>query len=329
MKRIRVIELGGTISAEGKHRFDFKDYASGKFCGEDFLQTVPEINELADVTFETFLRVSSTEITPLHWLQLREKVQTYVASDTCDGIVITHGTNTLEETAYFLHLTVATEKPIVLVGAQRPFNVISTDAHLNLYQAVQVAAADESCGKGVLIVLNNTIHSAREATKTNTYRLEAFQSGTYGALGIVDTDGTVQYYRQPTRRHTFASEFAQLNMTELAEIAIVYSYAGATGFLIEQIVASKQYRGIVTAGTGAGLVAPSELAALQKALAAGLFVVRSQRVGHGRVVAIEPYADYSFIHGDDLSPQKARILLMVSLLKYDTVAEIQNIFNTY
>lgn len=321
--------MGGTISAEGLDRLDYIDYTSGIYNGKYFNEAIPELRALADVSFETFLRVSSTRITAEHWIQLREKVQTYLQRDDCDGVVITHGTNTLEETAYFLHLTVATNKPIVLVGAQRPFNVMSTDAHINLYEAIQVAANDQSKGRGVLVVLNNTIHSARDVTKTNTYRLESFQSGPFGALGIIDADRTVQYYRQPSRRHTEHSEFAKLDFTSLANVEIVYSYAGASGFLIEQITNSKKYKGIVTAGTGAGLVSPSELEALLKAQKEGLFVVRSQRVGHGRVVDIKPYHEYDFIHGDDLSPQKARILLMVSLLKYNKASDIQNIFNTY
>lgn len=329
MKKIKVIELGGTISARGENRLDLKDYQSGIFTGDEFLKNIPEIEDIADVSFESFLRVSSTEINAIHWVQLRNKIIHSLEEENFDGILVTQGTNTLEETAYFLHLTVPTEKPIVVIGAQRPFTALSTDAHLNIINGIKVAASDEAYNKGVLVVLNDEISSAREVTKTNTYRLEAFQSGQFGYLGYVDTDNTVQFYREPTRKHTKESEFATLEITELPEVEIVYSYAGATGHLIEHIAESGKFRGIVTAGTGAGLVSPSELEALEKAADAGLKIVRSSRVGNGRVVHIEPYKDYPLISGDNLLPQKARILLMLALLKYDKLEDIQRVFDTY
>lgn len=329
MKKIKVIEMGGTISAHGKDRLDLKDYASGAYTGTDFIKALPEIDQVADVSFESFLRVSSTEVNADHWIQLRNKVTHCLLEENFDGIVITHGTNTLEETAYFLHLTVPSDKPIVCVGAQRPFTALSSDAHLNLLQAIRVANSDDAYNKGVLVVLNDEISSAREVTKTNTYRLETFQSGQFGFLGFVDPDQKVQFYRQPTRKHTIQSEFASLPFTDLKNVEIIYSYAGASGHLIDHIINNGNYSGIVTAGTGAGLISPSEIEALQRATEAGLFVVRSSRVGNGRVVPIDPYKNYDFISGDNLLPQKARILLMLSLLKYKTVEEIQAVFNEY
>src|SRR5699024_5635500 len=329
VKRIKVIEMGGTISADGVDRLDLKDYESGIYTGEDYIKAIPELNEIADVSFESFLKVSSTKINAAHWVQLRNKATKCLCEEEYDGIVITHGTNTLEESAYFLHLTVPSEKPIVFVGAQRPFTALSTDAHLNLLQAVRVAASDEARGRGVLVLLNDEISSARDVTKTNTYRLEAFQSGQFGYLGYADTDKQIHFYRQPTRKHTIHSEFSNLEMTHLKNVEIVYSYAGATGHVIDHIANSGNYSGIVTAGTGAGLMSPGELEALQKATEKGLFVVRSSRVGNGRVVPIKPYEKYDFISGDNLLPQKARILLMLSLLKYNKTDEIQKVFNEY
>src|SRR5690625_922649 len=186
-------------------------------------------------TFESFLIVSKTSLKSEHWLKLREKVMSYLIDSDIDGIVITHGTNTLEETAYFLHLTVPTNKPIVFVGAQRPFTALSSDAHLNLIQAVSVAVNDASYNKGVLVVLNDEISSAREVTKTNTYRLEAFQSGQLGFLGFIDPDQQVHFYRQPTKKHTVHSEFATTSLSELPNVEIVYSYAGSTGHIIQHI----------------------------------------------------------------------------------------------
>src|SRR5699024_2915725 len=228
---------------------------------------------------------------------------------------ITHGTNTLEETAYFLHLTVPSPKPIVLVGSQRPFTQLSSDAHMNIVQAVQVAAADEAHGLGVLVVLNNQISSARDVTKTNTYHLHTFQNGDAGFLGYIDADGSVQFYRKPVKKHTIHSAFANEDLSNLPEVAITYSHAGADEHLIDAIIASEKYAGIITAGTGAGLIAPLEIDALKRAVVKGITVVRSSRVGNGRVVPITPYKGSGFLVADNLLPQKARILLMLALEK--------------
>src|SRR5690625_619087 len=329
MKRIYVIEMGGTISAHGKDRLDLKDYTSGKYKGGDFLQSIPELETIASITFDPFLHISSTKVASEDWIRLRKKVIEALEEKHYDGVVITHGTNTLEETAYFLHLTVPSKKPIVLVGAQRPFTALSTDAHLNLVNAVRVATSDEAIGRGVLVVLNDEISCAREVTKSNTYRLETFQSGQLGFLGYIDVDHKVHFYREPTRTHTHKSEFASLTIDALPDVEITYSYAGATGHLIEHIANSGQYKGIVTAGTGAGLCSPAEVEAMREAVKRGIVIVRSSRVGNGRVVSILPYEEDSFISGDNLLPQKARILLMVALLKYSDRSELQHVFDTY
>lgn len=329
MKKIKVIELGGTISAVGTDRLDLKDYTSGKFTGETFTDDMPEIATIADVTFESFLRVSSTAVRTEHWIQLREKVIADLVDGNYDGLVITHGTNTLEETAYFLHLTIPTTKPIVLVGAQRPYTALSTDAHYNLLQAIRIATSEAAHGFGVLVALNDEISSAREATKTNTYRLEAFQSGQLGFLGYVDPDKKVHLYRKPTKKHTIDSEFATMDFDSLAEVEIIYSYAGASGHTIDAVAQHDAYKGIITAGTGAGLISPDELAALERATEDGLVVVRSSRVGNGRVMEVAPYVNYPFITADNLLPQKARILLMLALEKYGSQGPLQRIFEEY
>src|SRR5690625_338067 len=329
MKKIKVIELGGTISGKGTDRLDFKDYKSGVFTGEDFLHSIPELANIANVTFESFLSVSSTSLKSEHWLKLREKVMSYLIDSNIDGVVITHGTNTLEETAYFLHLTVPSDKPIVFVGAQRPFTALGTDTHINLIQAVRLAASDEAYRKGVLTVLNDEISCAREVTKTNTYRLETFQSGQLGYLGFIDPDKKVHFYRQSTKKHTTSSVFSRENFSELPEVEIVYSYAGATGHLIEHIVSAGHYSGIVVAGTGAGLASPEELTALERATDSGLYVVRSSRVGNGRVMDIKQYETYEFISADNLLPQKARILLMLCLQFGLSREDTQEAFHTY
>src|SRR5690625_837159 len=288
MKHIHIIEMGGTISAKGVDALDYKDYTSGYFDGEDYIKQIPSLADLAYVTFTPFSQISSTKITTSHWVELRELILHTLENSDVDGFVITHGTSTLEETAYFLHVTLPTNKPIVFVGAQRPFTAISTDAPLNLLNAVRVAAADESMGKGVLVVLNDQICSARDATKGDTYRVHSFHSHDHGILGIIDVDQQVHYYRAPTRKHTAQSVFSQLPIHQLANVEILYSYAGSTGYLVDAIVA-QNYEGIVLAGTGAGLLTPGELTKLTDATDRGLFVVRSSRVGSGRVVPLQQY----------------------------------------
>src|SRR5690625_14865 len=330
MKKIKLIAMGGTISAWGNSRTDLKDYRSGILTGSDFLQPIPELHQIADLTIEQFDNVSSTEINTTHWIQLRNRIQVLLTEDEYDGIVITQGTNTLEETAYYMHLTVPSEKPIVLAGSQRPFSALSSDAPLNLIHAIRVAVADESHGKGVLVIANDEINGAREVTKTDTYRLETFQSGKNGFLGFVDPDNTIQYYRAPTRKHTLHSIFSNLDLENpLPNIEIVYSYAGATGELIEHIARCGKYQGLIIAGTGAGRFSKAEENALIKAKEAGLHIVRSSRVGSGRVLDIDHYKELQAISGDNLLPQKARILLMLSLLVHNQVEDIQTIFNHY
>lgn len=206
---------------------------------------------MADITVEQLEKFSSCEMTPRHWQLLQEKTEFYLNDQQFDGVVITHGTNTIEETAYYLNLTVRSEKPVVLVGSQKPPTALGTDAHSNLLNAVRVATHSSSKGKGVLVVLNDEINAAREVTKTNTYRLEAFQSGQLGFLGYVDVDSNVVYYREPVKKHTLKSPFAGIRLSSFPNVGIIYSYAGADGDFIRTIIDQKIFEGIVIAGTGA------------------------------------------------------------------------------
>lgn len=329
MKKVKVFELGGTISAKGHNRLDYKDYQSGVYDGAAFLDDIPELKSIAEVTFETFARLSSTAIRPNHWLALREKIIHALEIENMDGIVVTHGTNTLEETAYFLHLTLPTNKPIIMTGAQRPYTAFSTDGPNNLIQSIRAAVSEAAQAKGVIVLLNDELNSARDVTKTNTYRLEAFQSGQLGFLGYVDVDGETVFYRTPYKKHTAASIFSTIHDERLPTVEIVYSYAGATPDYIDWITAAQKTKGIVVAGTGAGLVSPQEQRALEAAAASGLAIVRSSRVGNGRVLPVELYENNSFIAADNLNPQKARILLMLSLLRTTNSIEIQHYFQEY
>lgn len=321
--------MGGTISAQGTSRVDLKDYVSGQLTGDDFLQHIPELHSIANIDVKQIDKVSSTAINEQHWGTLQREITQALTDEAYDGVVITHGTNTLEETAYFLHVTVPTQKPIVMVGAQRPFTAMSSDAQMNLFHAFRVAVHPDAYGKGVVVVANDEISCAREVTKTNTYRLETFQSGQFGYLGFIDPDDTVQFYRTPTRIHTYQSKFAHKSYDNMPRVGIIYSYAGATGDLIQLATESNLYDGIVMAGTGAGRCSPHEDEALAEAANKGVVIVRSSRVGNGRVVGIDHFNQYPVVCADNLQPQKARILLMLAMTTTNNITDIQTIFDTY
>ena len=244
------------------------------------------------------------------------------------GVVVTHGTNTLEETAYFLNLTVKHDRPVVVVGSMRPASAISADGPLNLLNAVRTAASKEAVGKGALVVLNDEVNAARDVTKTNTYRVETFRSNELGLLGYVDAD-KVALYRTPMRRHTAQSEFDVRGLTRLPEVDILYSYVEPSTATIGALAAGGA-QGIVVAGTGAGGLSTREREAFKPLLsgpaASRPIVVRSNRTGNGRVLPQAETDALGMVPGDNLSPQKARILLMLALTKTRDLAEIRRMF---
>jgi L-asparaginase len=327
-----VLSTGGTISGKGTSSTSLTEYSSGAFLGEDLVAAVPEIKQVAEVRAEQIVNVRSSDLTLDNWLTLAQRIDQILSSDSdVAGVVVTHGTNTMEETAYFLNLTVRHDRPVVLVGAQRPSTAVSADGPLNLLNAVRVAISPEARGKGVLIVMNDEINAARDVTKTSTYRVETFRSLDLGFLGYVDGD-RVAVYRTPTKRHTVASEFDVRNIGKLPTVDIVYSYVEPSGVMIEALIAGG-VDGIVFAGTGAGLISSFEKKALRSVLArppeARPVFVRSSRVGSGRVVAREEYDAMGMIAADNLNPQKARILLMLALTKTRDLDEIRRMFAEY
>ncbi len=328
MKRIKVIATGGTISAHHDDRLDVRNYVSGHYSGEDIIASLPELRRFAEVDVEQLSNFSSTVIDDRHWVLLKERVTAILEEEGYDGVVITHGTNTLEETAYFLHLTVPSEKPVVVTGAQRPFSGLSTDVSMNILNAIQVAASSEASSCGVLVVLNNEVWSARDVSKTSTYRLQTFQSMNTGSLGTVDPDHHVRLLHRPVRKHTVQSMWANESFDALPRVDIVYSYAGADGVMIDALVAAGA-KGIVIAGTGAGRCSPLEEEAIERAVEAGVVVAMSSRVGSGVVIPIDTYAHIPFVTTDTLSPQKARILLKLALRQTQDVATIQTYFEQY
>ena len=327
-----VLATGGTISGGGPSSTSLTQYRSGTFSGEQLVAAVPDLDRHATVRVEQVVNIGSPNITFDDWLTLARRTDEIFRGDPdVAGVVITHGTNTLEETAYFLNLTVRHDRPVVLVGAQRPATAISTDGPLNLLNAVRTAASPEARGKGVLVVMNDEINAARDVTKTSTYRVETFRSRDLGFLGYVDGD-RVAFYRAPTKRHTADSEFDLAGVTGFPTVDIVYSYVEPNPVLIETLIEAG-VDGIVLAGTGAGLVSRVERAALDRVAALPEterpVIVRSNRTGSGRVVPLPAYEARGMIAGDTLNPQKARILLMLALTQTRDLDEIRRIFRQY
>lgn len=328
--RVALIFTGGTIDSVGTDRLDLAWYIeAGKRLNEgELVAAVPELAGIAQVEEIPFRRLPSQSIKDQDLFDLIALIHRLFDEDRADGVVITHGTNTLEETAYFLHLTVKRDRPVVVVGSMRPASAISADGYLNLLNAVRVAASPAAAGKGVVTVLNDTIHSARDVTKTATYRVDTFQGRDLGPLGYADNDGRVLFYHQPVRPHTTATEFDVTGLTALPRVDVVVSYLGADGVMINAAVGAGA-KGIVSAGTGAGRPTPAEDAALDKAAAAGVVVVQGTRVGSGRTVQSPGLKKKGWAGADNLQPWKARILLALGLTRTSDVSEIQRMFDTY
>ncbi len=327
-----VLATGGTISGGGASPTSLTEYRAGAFSGEELVAAVPDLARHASIRVEQVANVGSPDITFDDWLTLARRIDEIFSSEPdAAGVVITHGTNTLEETAYFLNLTVRHDRPVVLVGAQRPATAISADGPLNLLNAVRTAASPEARGKGVLVVMNDQVNAARDVTKTSTYRLETFSSRDLGLLGYVDGD-RVSFYRAPTKRHTTDSEFDLAGVTTFPQVDIVYSYVAANPVLIETLI-DDGVDGIVVAGTGAGGMSRPERTALERVaeLPAGSrpIIVRSNRVGSGRVLPRTSDDGPEMVAGDTLNPQKARILLMLALTRTRDLDEIRRIFREY
>ena len=329
--RVYLIGTGGSISFVGRERTDYINYSydNKHLTIQELLDRVPEVNEWAEVRAEQFLNVGSTEVGPSHWLALAKRINTIFREDPeAAGVAITHGTATLEETAYFLNLTVKGRNPVVVTGAMRPPTGMGTDTDVNLMDCIRVAAAPQSAGRGVLTVLNNEIQAARDVTKTDSYRLETFRSNQLGLLGYADSDGEVVFYRTTTKAHTQDTEFDLEDVAELPRVDIAFSYAGADGLLVDAL-AGAGVPGIVAAGLGSGGSPPAFMAALRKAMERGVKVVIATQVGNGRVMRTRRFDEAGYIAADNLSPKKARILLMLALTRTSQSEEIQRMMLTY
>jgi L-asparaginase len=329
LPRIAIIGTGGTISSLGSSSLDVLDYPDfgQKLSCEALLDRFPETRLVAETVPVTFRQVGSTAIGPADWLELRALIHKIAREDPAiAGFVIPHGTATLEETAFFLNLTLGVSQPVVLVGAQRPASALGTDAGTNLVNALQVAGCPEARGTGVLVVMNNEIHPARDVVKTSTYRVQTFRSLDYGPLGHVDGDGP-HFYRAPLQAHMPDTPFASHEIAALPRVDIIYSYAGADGDLVTAAVKAGA-RGLVSAGFAPGTPSPAQQEAFLDAAKSGIVVVQCSRAT-GRVAPRRRLRETGIVAGEDFSPQKARILLALMLLETSDVAAIQQAFQSY
>lgn len=330
LPKVAFIGTGGTIASLGRGPLDIYDYgaAGNVMHAAEILARWPDTALVADVMPVRYRNIPSTAIDFADWKALALKCRELVEDrPDLDGIVIGHGTATLEETAYFLHLTVKVPVPVVVVGAQRPSSGLSSDAGMNLVNAIRTAASPAARGMGVMVVLNDEIHCAREVTKTATARMQTFRAPDFGALGHADGDA-IAFYRRPIRRHTPDTEFEVATLNALPRVDIAYAYAGGDGVAVRAFVAAGA-RGIVSAGFAPGFTAPAEAEALKEAREAGVVVVQCTRAGSGRVPPTTRLKQSRFLLADNLNPQKARILLALALTATDDPAEIARIFATY
>ena len=327
---VMILGTGGTIAGTGASTTATVGYQSGTVGVQRVIEAVPELKKVANVKGEQVFQIASENINNDYWLKLAKRVNELLAQNDVDGIVITHGTDTLEETAYFLNLVVKSKKPVVIVGAMRPTTAMSADGPINLYNAVILAGSPDAVGKGVLVVLNDQISGARDVTKTNTANTDTFRNWEFGFMGYMQ-DNAPHFYRVSTRKHTADTEFDVSKLDALPQVDIVYGYANMNRIAVDAFVAAGA-KAIVHAGVGDGSLArPAVEPALIEARKKGVIIVRSSRVGNGIVARNGEAKDdeMDYVVSDTLNPQKARILVMLALTKTNNTKEIQRMFYTY
>jgi glutamin-(asparagin-)ase len=328
LPNVVILATGGTIAGAGASAVNSATYAAAKVGVDKLIAGLPELAKIANVRGEQVFQVASESMTNDNLLTLAKRVSALSKQADVDGIVITHGTDTLEETAYFLTLTVHTSKPIVVVGSMRPGTALSADGALNLYDAVSVAGSKDAAGKGVLVTMADNIDSGRDVSKNVNIKTSAFSSQ-WGPLGMV-VEGRNYWFRAPVKRHTTASEFNIDSIDALPPVEIALGYEGVSPIAVDAY-AKAGVKAIVHAGTGNGSVAARVVPNLQKARADGVIVIRASRVADGFVLrnAEQPDDKYDWVVAHDLRPQKARILAMLALTKTSDTKELQRIFWEY
>ena len=328
LPNVMVLATGGTIA--GAAASDVQaGYTSGQLGVDQLIAAVPQAKKIAMLKGEQISNIGSQDMNDEVWLKLAKRVNELAAMSNVKGVVITHGTDTIEETSYFLNLVAKTDKPIVLTGSMRPATALSADGPLNFFNAVAVAASPESVGRGVLVVLNDWVHGAASLTKTSTTAVQTFMSPLSGLVGTVNY-GKIEYNRGPVGRHTSKSEFSLNGVTALPRVDIIMAHENMDGALIDAAVASGA-KGIVIAGVGNGNLTQSALNALAAQAKKGIVCVRASRVAVGRVDRNVEVDDnkLGLVASQDKNPQKARVLLRLALLQQRTPADVQRIFEEY
>lgn len=323
---VRVVAMGGTIAGAAASSTDSTGYSAATTPIAAIVAAVPELDSVARVSSEQFAQIDSSNLTDELLLGLAKRVEAILSDDDVDAVVVTHGTDTLEETAYFLHLTVRSRKSIVVVGSMRPATALSADGPRNLYSAVAVAASPLAQAQGVLVVMNDEIHTARDVTKSSSLRVHAFESP-YGALGAV-VDGRVILSRSVSRPHTFATEFSLDRIDSLPSAAIVVAHSGIDDAIVRAL---RGYEIVVVAGYGNGTVPSRLVDSLAELDDAGALIVRATRTGSGHVTLVGASGEFvnRWVAVDDQNPQRARILASVGLAHSRNRDDIQRYFHTY
>jgi L-asparaginase type II len=329
LAHVTILATGGTIAGSGASSTTTVGYTAATVGVDRLIAAVPELAKVAQVKGEQVFQIASENMSDEYWLTLAKRVNVLLAQADVDGIVITHGTDTLEETAYFLNLVVKSRKPVVLVGAMRPGTALSADGPINLYNAVLLAASPDAAGKGVLVAMNDQIHGARDVSKTNTSTPDSFKTPELGMLGYIQGNKPY-FYHVSTRKNTADTEFDVSKLAALPQVDIVYGYANVNPVALNALVAAGA-KGIIHAGVGDGSLAAKVTPSLTAARKNGVVIVRASRVGQG-IVARNGEAnddELDFVAADTLNPQKARILLMLALTKTSDSKEIQRMFYSY
>lgn len=328
LPQVAILATGGTIAGTAASATQTTGYKAGDLAIQTLIDAVPQIKDYATVTGEQIVKISSNNLTDQVLLTLAKRCNELLADPKVSGIVITHGTDTLEETAFFLNLTVKSKKPVVVIGAMRPATAISADGPMNLLNAVKLAADPKAQDRGVLVALNDQISSGRDVTKSNTTNVATFKSPDLGYLGYI-AGGKNYFLRNPAMRHTHQSEFDVSKLDKLPRVDILYTHASDDRVLADAAIAAGA-KGIVHAGSGNGSVHGQTEPALAEAVQKGIAVVLSSRTGSGVVCPNEEqYNKAGFIEGRTLNPQKARLLLQLALTKTNDPKEISRMFEEY
>ncbi|MGB5988577.1 MAG: L-asparaginase 2 [Marinifilaceae bacterium] len=328
LPKVTIIATGGTIAGSGTSKIQ-TNYTAGVVTIDKLINAVPEVMKLAEIKGVQISSIGSQDMNDVVWLKLAKKINKLFASDDCDGVVITHGTDTMEETAYFLSLVIKSKKPVILVGSMRPGSAMSADGPMNLYNAVALAANKDAVGRGVMVSMNDLILGADDVTKSNTTNVATFVCPNWGPLGYMH-NGIPTFRRETSVKHTYKSEFDIMKLKKLPKVDIIYSYSNVNSVIVDALVKDGA-KGLVHAGVGNGNIYKTVFPKLIKAQKRGVQVVRSSRVYSGSTTldAEVDDAKFNFVASLYKNPQKSRILLMLALTKTNDYKEIQRMFYEY